>query len=148
MARPGTHGRWTVATSCLLVRHTLHDSALFRSDDALKPDHQCVPPPSYPTGPPQLMMAFTADGHIDPALISARDARYGVDFKEIRAGRGWRLTPSESTDASADHWKGGKVLQVRGGGAGRTQCGRSHGHIGPYLRKNIAQKYLPRTAIT
>lgn len=32
----------------------------------------CVP------GPPQLMMAFTADGQLNPALLEARDKRLGA----------------------------------------------------------------------
>jgi hypothetical protein len=31
-----------------------------------------------PLGPPQLMMAATGDGQVDPAVVAARDEEYGV----------------------------------------------------------------------
>src|SRR5690606_15221553 len=40
-----------------------------------------------PLGIPHLMMAFTADGQIDPALVEARDARMDVSSEEKREDR-------------------------------------------------------------
>src|SRR4051812_49394368 len=35
-----------------------------------------------PLGVPQLMMGFTADGQVDPALVKARDQRFGVESEQ------------------------------------------------------------------
>lgn len=40
-----------------------------------------------PTGTPTLMMSFTADGQLDPALLEARDKRFGVSSTEKREKR-------------------------------------------------------------
>lgn len=40
-----------------------------------------------PYGPPQLMMAYTADGQIDQNIIDKRDQIYGVNTSEIRKER-------------------------------------------------------------
>jgi hypothetical protein len=45
--------------------------------------------PNVPLGPPSLMMAFTADGQVDPTLISTRDEieqRSTEHKRELRAG--------------------------------------------------------------
>lgn len=38
-------------------------------------------------GPPQLMMAFTAPGQLDPALLKARDEKYGIDSLKVAEHR-------------------------------------------------------------
>ncbi|MBP1202873.1 hypothetical protein JOD97_000887 [Duganella sp. 1411] len=40
-----------------------------------------------PLGVPQLMMGFTADGQADPAMVAARDQRFGVDSAKKKAER-------------------------------------------------------------
>lgn len=65
---------------------------------------------ALPLGVPQLMMAFTADGQADPAMIAERDARVGVDSaarRESRAG-----IPAQPVHPEADAWQRGQVYQV------------------------------------
>ena len=38
-------------------------------------------------GPPQLMMAFTAPGQLDPSLLKARDEKYGIDSLKVAEHR-------------------------------------------------------------
>jgi len=50
-------------------------------------DRATVPDRDVPLGEPALMMAFTAAGQLDPALLAARDRRLGVDSREIAQRR-------------------------------------------------------------
>jgi uncharacterized protein DUF1264 len=74
-----------------------------------------------PTGVPQVMMGFTADGQIDPALVAARDERFGVRSEAIRAARS--DIPKPSIDAGADAWKQGRAVQLAG------PPGSGHEHV-------------------
>ena len=40
-----------------------------------------------PLGRPQLMMGFTADGQLDPALVAARDRELGINSDRLKAQR-------------------------------------------------------------
>eukprot|EP00198_Chlamydomonas_reinhardtii_P006322 XP_001695658.1 predicted protein [Chlamydomonas reinhardtii] len=40
-----------------------------------------------PLGPPQLMMAYTADGQVPPAALAARDQEVGCDSAHVGLGR-------------------------------------------------------------
>ncbi len=76
-----------------------------------------------PYGIPALMMGFTADGQLDPALEKARDDRLGVDTQAIRRSR--ESIPQPTVDPAANAWEKGEVIQlqrVRGAGEHR------HGH--------------------
>lgn len=42
---------------------------------------------TLPLGEPALMMGFTADGQLDPALLADRDRRFDVQTSHIRASR-------------------------------------------------------------
>jgi hypothetical protein len=55
-----------------------------------------VPGADVPLGEPALMMAFTADGQLDPALLAARDRRLGVDSREIAQRRAGIATASQA----------------------------------------------------
>jgi hypothetical protein len=57
------------------------------------------------------MMAFTEDGQLDPALIAARDSRYGVNSADKKESRK-ELSYPQVTDPAADHWKSGTAWQV------------------------------------
>lgn len=46
------------------------------------------PSTALPTGEPILMWSANGDGQIDPKLIEARDAKFGIKTDEIRARRG------------------------------------------------------------
>ncbi|KAH9856952.1 DUF1264-domain-containing protein [Lenzites betulinus] len=61
--------------------------------------------PELPLGPPQLMMAYTADGQGPPeALIKARDAQWGQDTTVKRQTRTGYLPPYQKADG-ADEWE-------------------------------------------
>jgi len=52
-----------------------------------------------PLGVPQLMMGFTADGQADPAMVTARDQRFGIDSAEKRRQREDILVPAIDPEA-------------------------------------------------
>lgn len=57
-----------------------------------------------PLGPPQLMMSFTKDGQIDPALLKERDERLGKSTEAVKEARK-QLQPKHPVAAAADHWE-------------------------------------------
>lgn len=63
-----------------------------------------------PLGVPQLMMGFTADGQLDPAMIQARDQRFGIDSVKRKEDR--QDIPAPSIDPGANGWQHGKVVQI------------------------------------
>lgn len=65
---------------------------------------------ALPLRVPQLMMAFTADGQADPAMIAQRDARLGIDSAARRRSRS--DIPAPPVHAEADAWQRGQVYQV------------------------------------
>jgi hypothetical protein len=65
---------------------------------------------ALPTGVPQLMMGFTADGQTDPALTSRRNARFGIDEAEVRSRRA--DIPAPPIAPGADAWQQGRALQL------------------------------------
>ena len=73
-----------------------------------------------PIGVPQLMMGFTQDGQIDPAMVQARDERFGVNTAEKRKERADIKPPP--IVPGADAWQHGKVVQFE------DPTGSTHGH--------------------
>jgi hypothetical protein len=65
---------------------------------------------ALPHGLPQLMMGFTADGQADPALVGARDRRFGIDSAAKRSDR--ERIPAPPIDPGADAWQRGQVVQL------------------------------------
>jgi hypothetical protein len=65
---------------------------------------------TLPLGVPQLMMGFTADGQLDPALVAARDARFEITTADKRAQRADIAAPPIA--AGADAWQQGRILQI------------------------------------
>jgi hypothetical protein len=65
---------------------------------------------TLPIGVPQLMMGFTADGQHDPAMIAARDKRFGIDSNAKRKDR--EDIPAPAVASGADAWQQGKVVQI------------------------------------
>jgi hypothetical protein len=63
-----------------------------------------------PLGVPQVMMGFSADGQIDPALVAARDERFGVSSEQKRSARADIAAPPIAI--GADSWQDGKVVQI------------------------------------
>jgi len=64
-----------------------------------------------PLGVPQLMMGFTADGQVNPALVAARDKRFGIDSAERRKDRAAMAAPPVA--AGADSWQAGRGAAVQ-----------------------------------
>ncbi|KAJ9121999.1 hypothetical protein QFC24_004582 [Naganishia onofrii] len=71
--------------------------------------------PDFPLGPPQLMMAYTADEHVDQELLGARDAIAGTSTSAKREYRKTYL-PSEAVAKmpaeGADGWLSGRTIQL------------------------------------
>lgn len=65
---------------------------------------------SLPIGVPQLMMGFTADGQVDPAMVAARDKRVGISSAERRRDRADIAAPP--IDPGADAWQRGAAIQL------------------------------------
>lgn len=79
---------------------------------------------TLPTGPPQLMMGFTADGQVKQDLVSERDKRFGASTEKKRTDRQDIRTPSVAP--GADAWQNGQVLQLSLGPISRSSSGGGH----------------------
>lgn len=64
-----------------------------------------------PLGPPQLMMAFTAEGQERSDLLAARDRRLGTSVSAKRRNRA-DIAPS-AVHPAADAWQSGTTPQLR-----------------------------------
>jgi hypothetical protein len=64
---------------------------------------------SLPVGSPMIMMGFTNDGQINPALVAARDKRFGVSMAEKRKSR--EDIPTPKVDPLANAWQKGEIRQ-------------------------------------
>ncbi|WP_235837910.1 DUF1264 domain-containing protein [Chitinasiproducens palmae] len=64
---------------------------------------------TLPLGVPQLMMGFTKDGQVDPAMVKARDERLGIDSAARRRAR--EDISSPPVDTGADAWQQRHVVQ-------------------------------------
>lgn len=65
----------------------------------------------FPYGVPQLMMAFTADGQADQALIRERDLRLGTSAPDERRKRAG--IPVPNLIPGANPWESGRTVQTR-----------------------------------
>ncbi|WBU51299.1 OBAP family protein [Kosakonia pseudosacchari] len=66
---------------------------------------------TLPLGVPALMMGFTQDGQLDPALLADRDRRFGVNTSAIRQER--KDLPAHPVAQGADAWEQGQVIQIK-----------------------------------
>jgi hypothetical protein len=66
---------------------------------------------TLPIGAPKLMMGFTADGQIDPAMVAARDERFGIRSDAKKAERMDITAPAIAP--GADAWQSGNVVQMK-----------------------------------
>ncbi|WP_436874292.1 OBAP family protein [Kosakonia sacchari] len=66
---------------------------------------------TLPLGVPALMMGFTQDGQLDPALLADRDRRFGVSTPAIRQQR--VDLPAHPVAQGADAWEQGQVIQIK-----------------------------------
>jgi len=76
---------------------------------------------TLPLGIPALMMGFTGEGQLDPALLADRDRRLGIDTQEIKRQRADIVAHPVAKGANA--WQQGEVIQLR-----RVQGSGEHGH--------------------
>lgn len=65
---------------------------------------------TLPLGIPQLMMGYTGDGQLDPALVTARDQRLGVSMEESRRARATIPVPQPADGANS--WESGQTSQL------------------------------------
>lgn len=75
---------------------------------------------ALPTGAPQLMMGFTADGQADAAMVASRDSRFGISSSDKRRDRASIPTPGIA--AGADGWQHGRTIQLA------DPTGAAHAH--------------------
>ena len=67
---------------------------------------------SLPTGIPQLMMGFTADGQLKPEMIQSRDKELGLNTADVKKAREDLASKAVQPDAGADAWKNGDAQQL------------------------------------
>lgn len=65
---------------------------------------------ALPLGLPKLMMGFTADDQVDPALVAARDREKGIDPAKLKAARADLVQPPLAD--GADAWQTGPAFQL------------------------------------
>ena len=63
-----------------------------------------------PLGIPQLMMAFTKDGQLDPKIAAERDQLYSISVAAKKAARA--DIPDAKIDSGADAWQKGSAVQL------------------------------------
>lgn len=63
-----------------------------------------------PTGVPQLMMGFTADGQVDPKLVAERDRKLKLNSDDRRKDRADIASPPIAE--GADAWQHGRTIQL------------------------------------
>ncbi|VTU39360.1 hypothetical protein H6CHR_05456 [Variovorax sp. PBL-H6] len=63
-----------------------------------------------PTGIPQVMMGFTADGQVDAAMVGERDKRFGIATADKKKQREDIVAPAIAD--GADAWQQGRVVQL------------------------------------
>lgn len=63
-----------------------------------------------PLGLPKLMMGFTADGQLDPALLAGRDRARNTDIARTKAERA--DLPAHPVAPGADAWQTGPAFQI------------------------------------
>ncbi len=62
---------------------------------------------TLPMGIPALMMGFTGDGQLDPALLADRDRRLGIDTQAIKRER--QDLPEHPVVKGANAWEQGRL---------------------------------------
>ncbi len=67
--------------------------------------------PDLPTGIPQLMMGFTADGQLSRAMVQDRDKRFDTSIGSLRQARA--DIPAPAAVPGGDAWKSGRTMQLK-----------------------------------
>ncbi len=65
---------------------------------------------TLPVGAPMIMMGFTKDGQLNPALLADRDKRFNISSQKIKANRKDIRIPVVDPEANA--WEKGTVRQL------------------------------------
>ncbi len=65
---------------------------------------------TLPLGLPELMMGFTADGQINPALVNDRDQRFNISTEAKKQNRADISAPR--VQPGADAWETGQISSV------------------------------------
>lgn len=65
---------------------------------------------TLPLGLPKLMMGFTADDQLDPAIVATRDRALGIDSARARSAHA--RIPTRPIVDGADGWQQGRVFQI------------------------------------
>lgn len=76
---------------------------------------------TLPLGIPALMMGFTGEGQLDPALLKDRDRRFKTDTQAIKSQR--QDIVARPVAAGADAWQQGDVVQLK-----LVEGAAEHGH--------------------
>ncbi len=76
---------------------------------------------AYLDGIPALMMGFTGEGQLDPALLADRDRRLKVNTQAIKQERADIVAHPVAPGANA--WQRGEVIQLK-----RVEGAGEHGH--------------------
>lgn len=65
---------------------------------------------TLPIGAPMIMMGFTKDGQLNPALLADRDKRFNISTEKIKLKRNDIAMPVVDPDANA--WEKGEIRQL------------------------------------
>jgi hypothetical protein len=65
---------------------------------------------NLPVGAPQVMMGFTKEGQLKPALLSERDKRFNISSAEKKKNR--EDIPIPNVDPMANAWEKGEIRQL------------------------------------
>ncbi len=65
---------------------------------------------TLPIGSPMIMMGFTKDGQLNPALLADRDKRFNISTEKIKLKRNDIAMPLVDPDANA--WEKGEIRQL------------------------------------
>lgn len=68
--------------------------------------------PTLPTGIPQLMMGFTAEGQLKPEMIQSRDKELGIESGTVKKAREDLARSAPQPAVGADAWKNGTAQQL------------------------------------
>ncbi|KAK9695668.1 hypothetical protein K7432_012841 [Basidiobolus ranarum] len=74
---------------------------------------------SVPLGPPQLMMAFTGEGQVNPVLLEELEQKYKISYEEKKKEREELRKLGNSPDPAADTWQSGVSYQLK---AEKVEC--------------------------
>ncbi|ORY05004.1 DUF1264-domain-containing protein [Basidiobolus meristosporus CBS 931.73] len=66
-----------------------------------------------PLGPPQMMMAFTEEGQVNPSLTKQLEQKYSISYESKKKDREELRQEASPPDPAADSWQSGKAYQIK-----------------------------------